>query len=138
VHFGVVPARLGMMVFSMAGVSVSGVGMMRRLLVIAGLVVLGRFTMMLGGVLVVLGGFSDGAQRRCACSYVLPGQTAISWSSLRRLPDSTLTVSRQVCCGAPPAARSETAAHVTKVLLTIFRPQRPLAENLPGINRRLP
>jgi hypothetical protein len=33
------------------------VGMMRRLLVIAGLVVLGRFTMMLGGVLVVLGGF---------------------------------------------------------------------------------
>jgi hypothetical protein len=56
VHFGVVPARLGMMVFSVAGVPVSGVGMMRRLLVIAGLVVLGRFTMMLGGVLVVLGG----------------------------------------------------------------------------------
>jgi hypothetical protein len=57
VHFGVVPARLGMMVFSMAGLSVSGVGMMRRLLVIAGLAVLGRFTMMLDGVLVVLGGF---------------------------------------------------------------------------------
>ena len=56
VRRSVVSARLGMMVFGVAGVSVGGVGMMRRLLVIAGLVVLGRFTMMLGGVLVVLGG----------------------------------------------------------------------------------
>jgi hypothetical protein len=57
VHFGVVPACLGMMMFGVAGVSVGGMGMMRRLLVIAGLAVLGRFTMMLDGVLVVLGGF---------------------------------------------------------------------------------
>ena len=57
VHFGVVPACFGMMVFGMAGVSVGGMGMMRRLLVIAGLVVLRRFTMMLGRVLMMLGGF---------------------------------------------------------------------------------
>jgi hypothetical protein len=57
VHFGVMPACLGMMVFGVAGVSVSGICMMRRPLVTAGLVVLGRFTMMLGRVLVMLGGF---------------------------------------------------------------------------------
>jgi hypothetical protein len=56
VHFGVVPACLGMMVFGVAGVAVRGMGMMRRLLVIAGLVVFRRFTMMLGRVLVMLGG----------------------------------------------------------------------------------
>jgi hypothetical protein len=56
VYFGVVPACLGMMVLGMAGVSVGGMGMMCGLLVIAGLVVLGRFTMMLGRVLVMLGG----------------------------------------------------------------------------------
>jgi len=57
VHFGVVPACLGMMVFGVAGVAVRGMGMMRRLLVITGLVVFRRFTMMLGRVLVMLSGF---------------------------------------------------------------------------------
>jgi hypothetical protein len=56
VHFGVVPACLGMMMFGVAGVSVGGMGMMRRLLVLAGLVALRRFTMMFGRVLVMLGG----------------------------------------------------------------------------------
>ncbi|WP_291698123.1 hypothetical protein [Bradyrhizobium sp.] len=46
-----------MMMFGMAGVSMGDVGMMRRLFVIAGLMVLRRFTMMLGRVLVMFGGF---------------------------------------------------------------------------------
>jgi len=57
VRLSVVPARLAMMMFGMAGVSVGDVGMMRRLFVIAGLMVLRRFTMMLGRVLVMFGGF---------------------------------------------------------------------------------
>ena len=56
VLLGVVPARLYMMMLGVAGMAVGGVRMMRRLLVIAGLVMLGGFPMMLGGVLVVLGG----------------------------------------------------------------------------------
>lgn len=53
---GVVTARLDMMMFGVAGMAVGGVGVMRGLLVIAGLVVLGGFAVMLGGVFVVLGG----------------------------------------------------------------------------------
>ena len=53
---GVVAARLDVMMFGVAGMAVGGVGVMRGLLVIAGLVVLGGFTVMLGGVFVVLGG----------------------------------------------------------------------------------
>ena len=55
-RLGVVPARLGMMMFGMAGMSMSGVSVMRRLLVIAGLMVLCRFMVVLGGLLVMLGG----------------------------------------------------------------------------------
>ena len=54
VHLSVVPAGLGMMMFGMAGVSVGDVGMMRRLLVITGRVVLRRFTMVVGRLLVML------------------------------------------------------------------------------------
>lgn len=57
VRLSVVPTRLAMMMFGMAGVSMGDVGMMRRLFVIAGLMVLRRFTMMLGRVLVMFGGF---------------------------------------------------------------------------------
>ena len=53
---GVVTARLDMMMFGVAGMAMGGVGVMRGLLVIAGLVVLGSFAVMLGGVFVVLGG----------------------------------------------------------------------------------
>ena len=53
---GVVTARLDMMMFGVAGMAVGGVGVMGRLLVIAGFVVLGGFAVMLGGVFVVLGG----------------------------------------------------------------------------------
>ena len=56
VRLSVVTARLGMVMFGVAGVAVGDVGVMRRLLVIAGFVVLGGFAVMLGGMLVVLGG----------------------------------------------------------------------------------
>jgi hypothetical protein len=56
VRLSVVPARLGMVMFGMAGVSVRDVGVMRGLLVIAGLVLLRRFAMVLGRLLVMLSG----------------------------------------------------------------------------------
>jgi hypothetical protein len=51
----VMPARLDVMMLGVAGVTVGGVRVMRRLLVIAGLVVLGGFAMMLCCMLMVLG-----------------------------------------------------------------------------------
>ena len=53
---GVVTARLDMMMLGVAGMAVRGVGVMGRLLVIAGFVVLGGFAVMLGGFAVMLGG----------------------------------------------------------------------------------
>jgi hypothetical protein len=55
VVFGVMAARLGMVFFSVAGMAVGGVGVVRRFLMIAGFVMLGSFTVMLRGVLVVFG-----------------------------------------------------------------------------------
>lgn len=55
VPLGVVPARLYMMMLGMAGMPMGGVGMMRRLLVIAGLVMLGGLPMMLCCMLMMLG-----------------------------------------------------------------------------------
>jgi hypothetical protein len=53
---GVMTARFDMMMFGMAGVAMSAVGMVRRLVVIAGLVMFGGFAVMLGRMFVVLGG----------------------------------------------------------------------------------
>jgi hypothetical protein len=55
VMFGVMTAGLDVMMFGMAGMTVSAVGVVRGLFVIAGFMMLGRFAMMLGGVLVMLG-----------------------------------------------------------------------------------
>jgi hypothetical protein len=55
VLLGVMTARLYMMMLGVAGMAVGGVRMMRRLLVIAGLVMLGGFAMMLCCMLMVLG-----------------------------------------------------------------------------------
>jgi hypothetical protein len=52
---GVMPARLVMMMLGMAGMAMGAVGMMRRLLVIAGFMMFGGFAVMLRGMLVVLG-----------------------------------------------------------------------------------
>ena len=51
----VMPARLDVMMLGVAGVTVGGVRVVRRLLVIAGLVMLGGFAMMLCCMLMVLG-----------------------------------------------------------------------------------
>jgi hypothetical protein len=53
---GVMTARLDVVMFSVAGMTVGGVGVVRRLFVIAGFVMLGGFTVVLGGMLVVFGG----------------------------------------------------------------------------------
>jgi hypothetical protein len=52
----VVASCLGVMVSSMCGMAVRGMGVVRGLLVIATLVVLGSLTMMMSSPLVVLGG----------------------------------------------------------------------------------
>ena len=48
-------ARLDVVMFSVAGMTVGGVGVVRRLVVIAGLMMLGSFAMVLGCVLVMFG-----------------------------------------------------------------------------------
>jgi hypothetical protein len=55
VPLGVMPARLHMMMLRMAGMAMGGVGMMRCLLVIAGLVMLGGLPMMPCCMLMMLG-----------------------------------------------------------------------------------
>jgi hypothetical protein len=57
VVLGVMAARLDMVMFGVAGMPVRAMGMMRRLFVIAGFMVLGGFAVMLGRVLVMFGGF---------------------------------------------------------------------------------
>jgi hypothetical protein len=54
VVLGVMTAGLDMVMLGMAGVTMRGMRVMRRLLVIAGFVVLGGFAVMLGGMLVML------------------------------------------------------------------------------------
>lgn len=49
------PARLGVVMLGMAGVTVGAVRVVRRLLVVAGFVVLGSFAVVLGRVLVMFG-----------------------------------------------------------------------------------
>ncbi|MES5487114.1 hypothetical protein QMZ05_30545 [Bradyrhizobium sp. INPA03-11B] len=55
VMLGVMPARFGVVMLGMAGVAMGAVGVVRRLLVIALLVVLGGFAVMTRRVLVMLG-----------------------------------------------------------------------------------
>jgi len=56
VLFGVMTARLDMVMLGVARMAVSGIGMMRRLLVITGLVMLRGLAMVLRRVLVMLRG----------------------------------------------------------------------------------
>ena len=53
---GVVAARLDVMLFGMTGMAMGRVCMVRRLLVIAGFMMLGGLAMVLGGMLVMFGG----------------------------------------------------------------------------------
>jgi hypothetical protein len=52
----VMTAGLGMMLFGVAGMAMRAVGVVRRLFVIAGFMMLGGFAVMLRGMLVMLGG----------------------------------------------------------------------------------
>ena len=83
---GVVTARLDMMMFGMAGMAVGGVGVMGRLLVIAGFVVLGGFTVMLGGVFVVFG------------SLVMMLDAHVSLSRVGELKSARITPDRLTLC----------------------------------------
>jgi hypothetical protein len=56
VLLGVMTAGLGMMFFSVAGMPVSAMSVVRGLLVIAGFMMLGGFAVMLGCLLVVFSG----------------------------------------------------------------------------------
>jgi hypothetical protein len=56
VMLGVVAAGFGVMLFGMAGMAVGGVGVVGRLIVIAGFMMLGGFAVMLRRVLVMFGG----------------------------------------------------------------------------------
>ena len=53
---GVVTARLGVVMFGVAGMTVRGMGVVRRLFVIAGLVMPGGLAVMFCRMLVMLGG----------------------------------------------------------------------------------
>jgi hypothetical protein len=78
VMLGVVTAGLGMMLFGVAGVAVSGVGVMGRLLVIAGFVVLGGFAVMLGSVFVVFGSLVMVMLDACVVAHICSPGLAIS------------------------------------------------------------
>jgi hypothetical protein len=71
VMLGVMTAGLGMMLFGVAGVAVSGVGVVRGLLVIAGLMVLGGFAVMLGGMFVVFGSLVMMVLDACVVAHIL-------------------------------------------------------------------
>jgi hypothetical protein len=70
---GVMTARLDVVVFSVAGMTVGGVGVVRRLFVIAGFVVLGGFTVVPGGMLVVFGGLGVMLDVGVVTHRALPG-----------------------------------------------------------------
>jgi hypothetical protein len=92
VMLGVVTASLGMMLFGVAGVAVSGV------CVVGGLMVLGGFAVMLGGMFVVFGSLMM-VLDACVVAHILLSRSAVrSPADLRRSPDTMLTAARQACC----------------------------------------
>ena len=70
---GVMTARLDVVMFSVAGMTVGGVGVVRRLFVIAGFVVLGGFTVVLGSMLVMFGGLGVMLDVGVVTHRALPG-----------------------------------------------------------------
>ena len=74
VMLSVMTAGLDMMMFGMAGMAVGAVGVVRRLLVIAGFMMLGGFTMMFRGVFVVFGSLVMMVLDACVVAHVFsPG-----------------------------------------------------------------
>jgi hypothetical protein len=70
---GVMTACLDVMMFSVAGMTVGGVGVVRRLFVIAGFVVFGGFTVVLGSMLVMFGGLGVMLDVGVVTHRALPG-----------------------------------------------------------------
>jgi hypothetical protein len=73
VKLGVVPARFGMMLLGVAGMTVGAVRVMRRFLVIARFMMLGRFAMVLRCVLVMFGRLVVMLNARVAAHVFSPG-----------------------------------------------------------------
>jgi hypothetical protein len=76
VMLGVMTAGLDMMMFGMAGMTVGTVGVVRRLLVIAGLMMPGGFAMVLGCVLVVFGRLVMMVLDACVVAHVFLSRLA--------------------------------------------------------------
>ena len=79
VMFSVMTARLGMVLFGVAGMPVGAMSMVCGLLVIAGLVVLGGFAMMFGSVLMMFGGFMMVFD--CVCGHLVLSRSGRSKSN---------------------------------------------------------
>jgi hypothetical protein len=95
---GVVPACLVVMMFGMAGVAMGAVGVVRRLLVIAGFMMPGGFAVMFRGLLVMFGSLLMVFYALVIAHVFSPDLVIISNPRLRNASDSLLTASRQVCC----------------------------------------
>jgi hypothetical protein len=99
VVLGVMATCFGMMFFGVAGMTVGAVGVVRRLFVIAGFVMLGGFAVMLGRVLVMFGSLVMMVLDACVVVHVCsPGSAMKREPGLRRRFDTMLTASRQLCC----------------------------------------
>jgi hypothetical protein len=94
---GVVTARLDVVMLGVAGVTVGGVGVVRRLFVIAGFMMFGSFTVMLRSMFVMFGGLVVMLDVGVFAHVALPvcGQCE---PCLRKPPDVLLTPARQLCC----------------------------------------
>jgi hypothetical protein len=98
VLLGVVTAGFDMVMFGVAGVAMRAVGVMRRLFVIAGLMMPGGFAVMLGRVLVVLGSLVV-VLDACVIAHISLPVMSRSPGAVRKSPDDMLTAMRQLCCG---------------------------------------
>jgi hypothetical protein len=90
----VMPACFSMMLLCMARVSVSGVGVVSGLLVVASFMMLGGFLVVLGGMLMMLGHLAMMFDSLLA-HYYLP-VCVKSLALLGAPPDSPLTMARQI------------------------------------------
>jgi len=105
VVLGVMPAGLGVVMLGMAGVTVGAVRVMRRLLVVAGLVVLGGFAVVARRVLVMLGCLVVMLDTCVVAHGALPVWRMKS-VILAHEPDTMLTAARQLCCGCSSILRA--------------------------------
>jgi len=104
VVLGVMPARFGVVMLGMAGVTMGAVSVMCRLLVVASGMVLGGFAVMMRRVLVMLGCLVVMFNACVVAHDDLPVWRMKS-AILSRSADIMLTVARQLCCGRSSTLR---------------------------------